>query len=144
MTRTHPLLRFLPTIGAALVVLGCLGTWVSIDLGPVGESVSGLDTDDGKLLLGLTVVLAIGTLLASRRWMWAIVLVLAALALAIAVYDLLDVGSEDAFLGGAVETSAGWGLWLCVLGALVCCGASAWRLVALPRARGAADSITTA
>lgn len=132
MTRTS-LLRFLPAIGAAIVLVGCLGSWVSIDAGLASSSISGLDTDDGKILLGVAIVLIAGTLLASRRWMWIVLSIVALLALVIAVADLVDVGSEDVpTFGDVIQVSAGWGLWLCVLGGLVCLGATAWRTVAMP------------
>ena len=134
MTRTSPALSFLPTIAAALLLIGCLGAWVSIDASPISESVAGTETDDGKLLIGFSIVLIAGTLLASKRWMWVILSVIAFLALVIAVVDVADVGSESQeFFGESIGYSAGWGLWLCVLAAAVCLGASVWRAAKSPQ-----------
>jgi hypothetical protein len=95
---------------SALIVVGVLGPWFKV----FSISVSGLDTDDGKLVFGLglvavviSIVLRVGKLNKTCR----VVLVLIGLAVAATSFiDISDIGSGNAGWGIYLDGIAGAGL----------------------------------
>jgi hypothetical protein len=100
------------------VVAGSLGPWVTV--GPF--SVGGFAAD-GKISLAAGVLAAIGVLW--RSVPRAVVLVLAAIAAATAVYDTAAIFSTDSTLFGSV--APGWGIIVAGLGAI---SLAAWAVAA--------------
>jgi hypothetical protein len=96
------------------MILGCLGTWAKA-FGAL--SVSGLDTDDGKLFGGVAVGAAAALLLAVRRRRHRLLLLVTVLGLGgtgIGIYEIIDLSNRDTdFFGEQVDViDPGWGLWL--------------------------------
>lgn len=111
-------LRIAIVAGAAAMLLGVFATWASA--GPF--SINGIDTDDGKLFLGLAFGAALLAVLefarppSRRRGVAGAVL--GVLAAALAVFEIVDIsrlGGE----GQLFEVSAGGGLYVCLVGSLV-------------------------
>jgi peptidoglycan/LPS O-acetylase OafA/YrhL len=107
----------------ALLLLGAIGPWATVDIEVFGQSQSasegGLDSD-GVITLILALI-AGGLLLAWRaqraRWQAIVATVAGALSLLIAIVDIADVsGVDDKGIG---SVSVGWGLWLTLLGSIV-------------------------
>ena len=112
-------------IAAALIVIGSVLPWASIDLGFISETIGGLDGDGGiTLVLGL-IVGGLGIASKGRKKGLAIgALVAAALTALIAVIDIADVSST--FDGLALDSgvSVGYGLWLVLFASLAAIGAA--------------------
>jgi peptidoglycan/LPS O-acetylase OafA/YrhL len=109
----------------ALLVLGAIGPWATIDIAALGQSAStskgGLDSD-GVLTLVLALIAGglLGLWRAQRaRWQPIVAAVLGALAALIAIIDIGEVSGTDTGLGGAADVSVGWGLWVTLVGAIV-------------------------
>ena len=108
--------------GVALTFLGLIGPWAKV-VGLLNVSVSGLDTDDGKLV-GLFALVALGflALYAFRKRTLlplAIAGIFGLLVTAVAGYDLIDIGSSvDEVDSEFARASVGWGLYATVLGGL--------------------------
>ena len=104
--------------GAAFVVVGSLLPWVKAEAGLFSVTKNGID-GDGVLTLLLAVALGLVFLLGrnAKAVAW-LVIVLAALVLAIAIYDTVDVSNKADELGSRssalfhVTASVGVGLWL--------------------------------
>lgn len=108
----------LPSAGAALVAIGAFGPWATI----LGFSKAGTD-GDGVITLVLALAAAALVGLAIRRGRAPSrvgVGVCAVLITAIAVMDVADVQDTDvgSFLGGSIDVSVGWGLWLTLCGGI--------------------------
>jgi hypothetical protein len=105
--------------GSGIAAVGTLLPWVSLGF----ISANGIDTDDGKLAMGLALVgaaLAGGVLAWRRRWL-AIIGVLAALAsLALVIYEIAHVASTNVNAFGSSEhLNPGSGLYLGAIGSVV-------------------------
>jgi hypothetical protein len=111
---------------AVLLIVGSIGTWVSVETtGPfhIGASRGGLDRDGA-----ITLVLAILAIIVIAVWavrigppvariaLAAVVVFFAALGVLIAIIDIADVTSSGTDI---VDTSVGWGLWLCLVSSLL-------------------------
>jgi hypothetical protein len=109
----------------ALLVLGAIGPWATVDIAAFGQSASasegGLESDGViTLVLGLIDGGLLGVWRGQRaRWQAIVAAVLGALALLVAIIDVSDVSGTDVGLGGAADVSVGWGLWVTLLGAIV-------------------------
>jgi len=105
----------------AFTALGSIGPWATI----LGFSTAGTE-GDGIITLVLAIVAVASTLVVmstiptpryGTHW---VALVASALALVVAVYDVLDVSSTSGQLAGeTVHASPGWGLWLTLVAAFV-------------------------
>lgn len=105
----------LPLAAVGLTVVGSIGSWVTFD-GIDGFDKNGLD-GDGVITLVLALVVGV-LLLAVRlrnRAVTVITWICVVLALAVALYDVIDVAGTDL---GPIDASVGWGLWLTLLGTL--------------------------
>jgi len=114
-------------LAAILLIVGSIGTWVSVETtgGPfhIGASRGGLDRDGA-----ITLVLAILSLILIGVWAARVGPPQARVALAgvaaffgllgviIAIVDIADVESNG---NSIVESSAGWGLWLCLVASIL-------------------------
>lgn len=112
-------------VAAALIVVGSVLPWASIDLGGFSQTINGLDGDGGlTLVLGL-IVAGLGVASKGRRKGFAIgAIVAAALSALIAAIDIADVSSTFDGLGLGAGVSVGFGLWLVLvasLGAIAAC-----------------------
>jgi hypothetical protein len=118
---------WIAAVGVVLVFLGLIGPWAKI-IGLLSVSVSGLDTDDGKIVAVLALAaLAFLALYAFReRKPWPLVAagLCGVVMTATAVYDLVDISSSvDEVQSEFASASVGWGLYVTVLGGLgVCVG----------------------
>jgi hypothetical protein len=112
-------------VAALLLIVGSVGTWVSVQTtGPfnIGASRGGLDRDGA-----ITLVLAVLALILIAIWavrvgppatriaLSAVAGGLALLAALICVADIIDIESNG---NDIVDSSAGWGLWLCLIASL--------------------------
>jgi hypothetical protein len=109
-----------------LLIVGSVGTWVSVKStgGPfnIGASAGGLDRD-GAITLALAVVALVLIVIwavrigppAARMAVLGSAAGLAFIATIIAIADIIDVGDKSTDI---VETSVGWGLWLCLIAAI--------------------------
>jgi hypothetical protein len=97
-----------------LIAIGSLGPWVTTVLG------SAIGTrGDGKLTLGLAVVALLAIAIGRARGTGVIVAGLAAAgALGVAAYDLVHI-QHEAYLFDAQIASAGWGVYVSLIGAAV-------------------------
>ena len=103
-----------PAAGIALLAIGSIGPWVTI----TGETGYGLGRD-GVITIIFAAIAAIFLVvaLARSRPPSRIALGLCALlALAVAIYDIIDVSGTQI---GPFDATVGWGLWLAAVGALV-------------------------
>lgn len=103
-----------PAAGIALLVIGSIGPWVKA----AGQTGYGLGRD-GVITIILAAIAAVFVLLAWRRSRPPSRIglgICAVLALAVAIYDILDVSGTEI---GPFEASVGWGLWLTAVGAIV-------------------------
>ncbi|RVW00837.1 hypothetical protein EF834_15665 [Rhodococcus spongiicola] len=117
-----------PALIAALVatvgvMIGSVGPWVTI----FGFSANGTEGDGViTLILGAAAAAALGVLLARNapprfgiQWTGTAVGVI---GLAIAIYDMVNVSSEqEEFFGQMIGPSIGWGLWLLLLSSIALC-----------------------
>jgi hypothetical protein len=106
-------------VSAGLLAIGSVGTWAT--LGPF--SVTGTSNGrDGILTLILAGIVALTLLL--RRWIWTS-LVCGGIALAVTIYDIVDLNSiaQDSI----VSPSPGWGILLAAAASASLC---AWPFVA--------------
>jgi hypothetical protein len=108
--------------GVLLTFVGLIGPWMRV-IGLVSASVTGLDTDDGKIiglaLLGAALFLAVAYFQNRSAALW--VAALSGLAVTGgAGYDLYDISSGvDEVNSEFATASVGWGLYATVLGGLV-------------------------
>lgn len=112
--------QYLAYGGAAALVLGSLGPWASV----LGFSANGID-GDGFITIILGVLAAVATWETVTRGNAArfkapvVALVCGALALALMVYELINIySSSSEFFDTTVRASPGWGAWLTTLGAI--------------------------
>lgn len=94
--------------GAALIVVGSFLPWASAG----GMSFSGIDGGDGWITLVLGLALGATALIpAAKNGM----LIVAGIALALVVYELIDIMGAG---GGAIEVSIGIGIWIMLVGGI--------------------------
>lgn len=121
--------------GVLLIVVGTFLPWFSVDVSFGGfsssESVTGINTDDGKLAIGIggvILILAIFTWLAkgptARRVLLGITVLLAILSVVASIIDLTndETGGVESFItggGGEFDLSRGIGLYLVLAGGIV-------------------------
>jgi len=106
----------------ALLLIGCIGTWVKAEVEIFGQTQSsskgGLEKD-GSIVLFLTVVAGVFLVLwraQRKRWMPIAAAAIGALCTLIAIIDIADVGNQKETALGSV--SVGWGLWLTLIGSI--------------------------
>ncbi len=127
--------------GGALLVIGSLMTWISVDLGFRAFSSTGTESTEGKLTLAAGLVLVILGLLTLRgiatgRVVNYIAAATAAFGAVVLLLEYFDVRERIAEADGTGVTAAvGAGVWIAALGAVVALGATAWAAVAESRAR---------
>ena len=121
--------------GGALLVVGSLMTWISVDLGFQAFSSTGTETAEGKLTLAAGIVLlAVGGLLVSRIFTHSAIVyvgtaaaVFGAVVLALEYMDVRDrIAEADGT--GAVAT-VGAGVWIAAIGVLLALCATAWSAI---------------
>lgn len=126
--------------GGALLVIGSLMTWISVDLGFRAFSSTGTETTEGKMTLAAGVVLVVLGLLLVRgivagravNYLAAATAVFGAVVL---LFEYLDVRARVAEADGTVATAAvGVGVWIAALGALLALGATVWTAIVESRA----------
>jgi len=109
--------------GAAALIIGAFLPWVKAEAGVFNITKNGID-GDGVITLVLAGALALAFLLARsvKTGAW-LVITFAALAIAVAAYDTIDISkkadeltSQTSFLH--VDASVGVGLWLSLAGAI--------------------------
>jgi hypothetical protein len=106
----------------ALLVIGCIGTWVKAEIEIFGQTQSsskgGLEKD-GSIVLILTIIAGVMLVLwraQRKRWQAIVAAAIGALCTLIAIIDVADVNDEkDTALG---SVSVGWGLWLTLVGSI--------------------------
>jgi 4-amino-4-deoxy-L-arabinose transferase-like glycosyltransferase len=109
----------LELVALGLLVIGAFGPWASL----FGISKSGID-GDGVITLALAAIVGVILILNRVRGSkvpLAVLFVAGALALAIAIIDILDIRDKD--------VDVGWGLWLTLLGSIVLLAAAVRRLM---------------
>jgi hypothetical protein len=139
--------RYVGWSAAGLLVIATLLTWITVSGPFIGSmSVTGIKTDDGKVALGLAVVLGGVALFANRMWLG----IGGVVAVAYYGYELVHVSSFDLVdetgskfeqsLEKAFNVTAGFGIYLGLLTGLALVG---WGLV-LPyvQKRKAAEAVT--
>lgn len=110
--------------GAVVIAIGSVLPWASVTVQAVERSIGGLD-GDGVLTLVGAVLIALAALvwLTGRGSARIVGIILAALAGAIAVYDLVNINDTAKDLSvvseGFAEASAGIGIWIVVAGAVI-------------------------
>lgn len=91
--------RYVGWTAAGLLVLATILTWMTVSGPFIGSmSVNGLDTDDGKVALGLAVLLAVVATKANRMWLG----ISGVVAVAYYGYEYFNVTSFD--FGGEAES----------------------------------------
>jgi hypothetical protein len=100
-----------PALAAAvLTAIGAVGAWATA----LGESLNGLDTDDGKVVLGIAgasaLLLLIGAL-TRHRWPYVLPLLAGGFAAVITIIDYSDL--QD------TPVDAGWGLYVAIAGSVL-------------------------
>lgn len=104
--------------GFVLVFIGLLLPWVSVSAGPFSASRSGFSTGDGKVVFVLAIIAAAGLYL--RRSL--VALIAGGLAVALAIYDLIDIGRLGGDVAGEakalIDVGTGIGVWLVLAGAI--------------------------
>jgi hypothetical protein len=104
-------------VSAVLMVVGAIGPWATV----LFISVAGLEGDGWFVLVAGVVILAMAAVHMRDRsrdgyrpwWPFAVGLVAGAIAVATAIYDIVDIGSvADDDLG---VVNVGWGLWMAVI-----------------------------
>jgi hypothetical protein len=116
-TEENRSLPVVPLVGIALIVIGAIGPWVTVDgIAEINES--GLESD-GVITLPLALI-AGALLLAFRNRMGRGakigIGICAALCLIISIIDVQDVAGTSVL---GIEPSVGWGLWLTLAGSIV-------------------------
>lgn len=118
--------------GGVLLFIGLILPWASVDLGGgFSESISGLDTDDGKIMLVLALaIIGVGVVHMLKRAQWAFIalIVLALAALGLTIFEITDISGTDGLLGASI--SVGIGLWVDLIGSLAALGGVIWSRVA--------------
>jgi hypothetical protein len=106
----------------ALLVIGCIGTWVKADVeifGTTKDFSKGGLSKDGSIVLVLTIVAGVLLLLwrsQGARWQAWVAAGIGVVCTIIAIADVSDVNSKkDTALG---NISVGWGLWLTLVGSI--------------------------
>jgi len=113
-------------IGGILLAVGSLLQFAKLEGFGISETVSGLDTDDGKLFLGVGVALLIfgGVILGvasatARRIFGVLGVLISAFMVWAAIVDITGIGSDiPAEFAGQIEASAGIGLYVVLAGAV--------------------------
>lgn len=114
-------------IGGILLAVGSLLQFATLEGFGISETVSGLDTDDGKLFLGVgvallifgAVVMAVASAVA-RRVFGILGVLLSAFMVWAAIVDITGIGDDiPAEFAGQIEASAGIGLYVVLTGAVV-------------------------
>jgi hypothetical protein len=126
--RTVDAATLLELAGSLVVCVGSLMAWATVTIFGLQVTKSGTDGDGSiTLVVGLIMaILALVGLLSGRR-LGIPVLIGALLALAVALYDILDIQSRAGTFGGsdvAVDVSVGPGLWVTAVGAALAAGAA--------------------
>ncbi len=122
-------------VGGALLVLGSLMTWISVDVGFQKFSSTGLETTEGKLTVAAgVVVMAAGALLVSRISTHAVIgyvgAVAAVFGTVVLALEYIDVRSRIADADGTGATATvGAGVWVAAIGAVLALGATAWSVL---------------
>lgn len=123
---------WLLAVGTAVVAVGALLPWATVNAGLVSVTVAGTD-GDGVITLMLALVVG-GLVLAKwkaglSRAVVIVSLVLGAIVLAIAIYDAIDIASsvvDSEFVD--LRASVGIGLWLTLLGSIAMVAGAIWEL----------------
>lgn len=119
--RVDPLAGWLVTGGAAAVVVGAFLPWAKLTAPLVGTlSKPGTDGDGLITLIGGIIAGAVGVALlrgSNKRSLAIASLVVSAMVLAVAVYDVIDLSSFMADAPDLAAVSIGAGLWITILGA---------------------------
>jgi hypothetical protein len=121
--------RFWIAAGAVLATfVGLVGPWVKT----IFIDISGLDTDDGKLVAGLAVVAAVALVVHAKhtvrekRPLWPLITLILSggLIAVVAIYDWSDIegSTSDSELEGLAKV--GWGLWLDAIAGVVLAAAA--------------------
>jgi hypothetical protein len=108
-----------------LLIVGSIGTWVSVQTtGPfhIGASRGGLDRD-GAITLAIAILALVLIVIwaarigppAARMAVLGSAAGLAFIGVIIAIADVIDVGNKATAI---VDTSVGWGLWLCLIASI--------------------------
>jgi hypothetical protein len=100
---------FAAILAAVVAAVGVLGAWATA----LGDSLAGIDTDDGKVVLGIagvSVVLLLIGLAVPHRWPYVVPLLAGGFATAITIIDYGDLQDTG--------VDVGWGLYLSIAGSL--------------------------
>lgn len=114
---------YVTIVGAVALFVGLLLPWATLDAFGASSSVTGLDTDDGKLMLALAIGLIGVTVVYMRTSAtWAAILsILVALgALGLTLFEISDVS------GSFEGISVGSGLWVDLIGSVLAVAGSIW------------------
>jgi hypothetical protein len=126
-TKPNALVGWIVVIGAAVLAIGSLGPWAKATAPVVGEVTQNGTSGDGRFMLAIALLLLItgGGLIAGRlgRVVAFSALSLGTLAAIVCAVDMARIsnGTYGLLQGTAdVTSSAGIGLWACLVGAIVC------------------------
>ena len=114
---------YVTIVGAVLLFVGLLLPWATLDAFGQSTSVSGLDTDDGKLMLVLAIALIGVTVVymrTSATWAAILSILVALAALGLTLFEIQDVS------GSFEGISVGAGLWVDLIGSVLAVAGSIW------------------
>jgi hypothetical protein len=132
--------RLVLAVGAGLLIVGSLMTWISVDLGFTSFSATGFENIEGKLTLGAGVVLVLVALtLGARGNLGTTSNILGAAAAVFGTVVLLleyvDVRQRIAEAEGTVATATvGLGVWITAIGCAAALAAVSWSVLSQRRA----------
>ncbi|HJU47879.1 MAG TPA: hypothetical protein VJ689_07100 [Gaiellaceae bacterium] len=131
--------------GVALTFLGVSRPW-SRRSGIVSDSVSGLDTEDGKYIALLSLVaaalLVLHIVLSRGKRVLAAVMIAGTVIALIALLNLIEISSKVDDTGSDfVHGSVGWGVYATVLGGLGIAVGSIWTLAEISKPKAEPASL---
>lgn len=104
-----------------LTIIGSLGKWVTVEVGTTFSESENGTAGDGWITLVCAVIAGVLLVLwraQAQAWQAIAAAVLALIATLVALYHIADPSAGESTLGGVIEVSAGWGVWIALIGSL--------------------------